>query len=107
MESRILTHMALATVAGFVGQGLTLLAEALLQWNYLESNNKPGLGACIAFLFLYMLFFNMCTDGPSWAWMAEVFPNTARSRGIGLALFSYFVGTITYTTPGALAFRNM
>jgi hypothetical protein len=107
MESRILTDMALATVAGFVGQGLTLLAEALLQWKYLESNNKPGLGACIAFLFLYMLFFNMCTDGPSWAWMAEVFPNTARSRGIGLALFSYFVGTITYTTPGALAFRNM
>ncbi|KAL4866582.1 general substrate transporter [Aspergillus spectabilis] len=94
-------------LAGFIGQGFTLLIEALLQWKYLESNNKAGLSACVAFLFVYMLFFNMCTDGPSWAWMAEVFPTTARSRGIGLALFSYFVGTITYTTPGALAFQNI
>jgi hypothetical protein len=94
-------------VTGFIGQGLTLLVEALLQWKYLDTHNQPGLSACVAFLFVYMLFFNMCTDGPSWAWMAEVFPTTARSRGIGLGLFSYFVGTITYTTPGALAFRNM
>ncbi|KAL2802329.1 general substrate transporter [Aspergillus granulosus] len=94
-------------LAGFTGQGLTLLIEALLQWKYLDTNYQPGLSACVAFLFVYMLFFNMCTDGPSWAWMAEVFPTTARSRGIGLGLFSYFVGTITYTTPGALAFRNI
>ncbi|KAJ0423083.1 general substrate transporter [Aspergillus carlsbadensis] len=94
-------------LAGFIGQGLTLLIEAILQWKYLNSDNQHGLSACLAFLFLYMLFFNMCTDGPSWAWMAEVFPTTARSRGIGLGLFSYFVGTITYTTPGALAFRNI
>ncbi|GFF77997.1 probable metabolite transport protein CsbC [Aspergillus lentulus] len=94
-------------LTGFIGQGLTLLVEALLQWKYLDTHNQPGLSACVAFLFVYMLFFNMCTDGPSWAWMAEVFPTTARSRGIGLGLFSYFVGTITYTTPGALAFRNI
>ncbi|KAF4168584.1 hypothetical protein CNMCM6936_001898 [Aspergillus lentulus] len=91
----------------FIGQGLTLLVEALLQWKYLDTHNQPGLSACVAFLFVYMLFFNMCTDGPFWAWIAEVFPTTARSRGIGLGLFSYFVGTITYTTPGALAFRNI
>ncbi|KAF4219408.1 hypothetical protein CNMCM8980_003136 [Aspergillus fumigatiaffinis] len=94
-------------LTGFIGQGLMLLVEALLQWKYLDTHNQPGLSACVAFLFVYMLFFNMCTDGPSWAWMAEVFPTTARSRGIGLGLFSYFVGTITYTTPGALAFRNI
>ncbi|KAL3441972.1 general substrate transporter [Aspergillus insuetus] len=94
-------------LAGFIGQGLTLLVEALLQWKYLDTDNRAGLVACVAFLFVYMLFFNLCTDGPSWAWMAEVFPTTARSRGIGLGLFSYFVGTITYTTPGALAFRNI
>ncbi|GAQ12315.1 probable metabolite transport protein CsbC [Aspergillus lentulus] len=94
-------------LTGFIGQGLTLLVEALLQWKYLDTHNQPGLSACVAFLFVYMLFFNMCTDGPSWAWIAEVFPTTARSRGIGLGLFSYFVGTITYTTPGALAFRNI
>ncbi|GFF53228.1 probable metabolite transport protein CsbC [Aspergillus lentulus] len=94
-------------LTGFIGQGLTLLVEALLQWKYLDTHNQPGLSACVAFLFVYMLFFNMCTDGPSWAWIAEVFPTTARSRGIGLGLFSYFVGTIIYTTPGALAFRNI
>ena len=37
-------------------------------------------------------------------WSAEVFPTTIRAKGLGVTLFGYFVGAITYTTPSALAF---
>ena len=39
--------------------------------------------------------------------MSEIFPTTIRDKGISLGFFSYFVGAITYTTPSALAFKNM
>ena len=94
------------TVFGFPLLACCLLAEALLQWKYLGTTNKPGNAACVLFIFIYIVCFQ-CIDGPSFVWAAEIFPTTVRAKGIGLTFFAYFVGAITYTTPAALAFRNM
>ena len=48
-----------------------------------------------------------CVDAPSFVWAAEIFPTTLRAKGLSLAIFSYFVGTITFTAPAAVAFENM
>jgi hypothetical protein len=40
-------------------------------------------------------------------WAAEIFPTTIRAKGLSLALFAYFVGAITYTTPSVLAFKTI
>ncbi|KAK5265426.1 hypothetical protein LTR99_000151 [Exophiala xenobiotica] len=90
---------------GFPALAMCLLLEAVLQSQYLGTDNKAGLGACVAVIYVYIIFFQG-VDGPSFIWMSEIFPTTIRAKGISLGFFSYFVGAITYTTPSVLAFKN-
>ncbi|KAH8697513.1 general substrate transporter [Talaromyces proteolyticus] len=92
---------------GFPGLAVILLIEALLQRQYLDSDNKAGLGACAAMFYLYVMIYNVCIDAPSFIWISEIFPTTIRSKGVGLGFFAYSVGAITYTTPSALEFHNV
>ncbi len=92
-------------VIGFPALAMCLLLEAVLQSQYLGTDNKAGLGACVAVIYIYIIFFQG-VDGPSFIWMSEIFPTTIRAKGISLGFFSYFVGAITYTTPSVLAFKN-
>jgi len=93
-------------VIGFPSLACCLFAEGLLQWRYLGTADKPGNAACLLFLYVYIICYQ-AVDAPSFIWAAEIFPTTIRAKGIGLTLFAYFVGAITYTTPAALAFKNM
>ena len=85
---------------------LLLLSQALLQNAYNGTDDKGGLAACLLFLLLYIIDYQL-VDAPSFIWASEIWPTTIRAKGISLTFFSYFVGGITYTTPSALAFRNM
>ncbi|KAF7563849.1 hypothetical protein G7046_g248 [Stylonectria norvegica] len=92
---------------GFPLTALCLLAEALLQRQYVASDNKAGNAAAVLFLFLYITCYDLFIDPISFVYVAEIWPTTLRSKGIALAWFAYFVGAITYTTPSALAFKNI
>lgn len=92
---------------GFPLTALFLLAEALLQREYLGTDNQAGLSACVLFLFLYIVAYDVCIDPTTFCYVAEIWPTTIRSKGIALAWFAYFVGAITYTAPSALAFRTI
>jgi hypothetical protein len=96
----------LFAVIGYPLIAAILIAEALLQWKYVGTTNKPGNAACLVFIFLYIIAYQ-CVDAPSFVWAAEIFPTTIRAKGIGLTFFAYFVGAITYTTPAAVAFQSM
>lgn len=85
---------------------LLLLSQALLQNAFIDGTNRAGLAACLLFLMLYIVSYQ-CVDAPSFIWATEVWPTTLRAKGVSLAFFTYFVGGITYTTPSALAFKNM
>jgi hypothetical protein len=93
-------------VIGFPLLGLNLLVEALLQRAYLGTANRGGNIAAIAFMFTFIILFQFI-DAPSFVWCSEIFPTTIRAKGIGLSMFAYFVGFITFTTPGPVGFRNM
>ena len=97
----------LFSVIGFPLTALFLLGEALLQWRYLDSDNKAGLSACVLFFFLYIVAYDVCIDPTTFCYVAEIWPTTIRSKGIALAWFAYFVGAITYTAPSALAFKTI
>lgn len=94
------------SVIGFPALAINLLVEALLQRQYLGTNNQAGNGAAVACIYLFIILFQFI-DAPSFVWCSEIFPTSIRAKGIGLSMFSYFVGFITFSTPGALAFRNM
>ena len=89
---------------------MLLLGEALLQRSFIFNTNKigskGGLAACLLFLFFYIVAYQ-AVDAPSFIVASEVFPTIVRSKGIALTFFAYFVGAITYTTPSALAFKNI
>jgi hypothetical protein len=93
-------------VFGYFTLACILLSEALLEWKYLGTDDEPGLAACLLFLFLYILAYQ-AVDAPSFVWATEVWPTTLRAKGVSLMFFSYFVGAITYTTPGALMIKNI
>jgi len=92
---------------GFPLCGLILLAEALLQRQYAGTDNKAGNAACVLFLFIFIHVFDFTIQCPTTVVVAEIWPTEIRSKGLGLAWFSYFVGAITYATPSALAFQNI
>lgn len=94
-------------VIGFPATACCLLAEALLQKQYIGTGDKSGLAAALFFIFMYGACYGMFLDPPQFVWCAEIFPTVIRAKGIGLTFFAYFVGAITYTTPGALAFKNI
>ncbi|CAK7215417.1 hypothetical protein SCUCBS95973_002465 [Sporothrix curviconia] len=92
---------------GFPVNCLFLLGEAMLQRQYVGSTSHGGLSACVLFLFLYIVSYDICIDPVSFLYVAEIWPMAIRSKGIALGWFAYFMGTLTYTTPAALAFKNI
>ena len=118
----VLQQMLTVIVVGFAALACILLAEALLQWKYGGTENKAGNAACVLFIFLFIAFFQVCVvdhstgtvlkrlqcvDAPAVVWAAEVFPTNLRAKGMSMALFSFFVGAITFSTPAPVAFKNM
>ncbi|KAK3640165.1 hypothetical protein LTR56_005577 [Elasticomyces elasticus] len=93
-------------LVGFPILALDLLAEALLQWKFLATTDKAGNGACVAIIFLFIVLFQFI-DGPSFVWSSEVFPTNIRAKGIGLTMFAYFVGFVTFSAPGPLGFKKI
>ncbi|EXJ68554.1 uncharacterized protein A1O5_08347 [Cladophialophora psammophila CBS 110553] len=91
---------------GFPALAANLLIEALLQRQYLGKTNQAGNTAAVACIYLFIILFQFI-DAPSFVWCSEIFPTTIRAKGIGLSMFAYFVGFITFSTPGPVAFRNI
>lgn len=86
--------------------GAVLLIEALLQKHYLGTNDRVSNGAAVAFIYLYIVVYQL-VDVPSFVWCSEIFPTTIRAKGIGLCMFSYFVGFVTFATPGPMQLKTM
>ena len=83
-----------------------LLIEGLLQRQYLGTDNSGGKIACLVFMNLYIVFFQLA-DSPGFIWASEVLPTPIRAKGVGLAVFSLMAGFITFSAPGAVAFKNL
>ncbi|KIX92910.1 uncharacterized protein Z520_11386 [Fonsecaea multimorphosa CBS 102226] len=96
----------LLLLIGFATVPCILLAEALLQWKYQGTTSTGGNGTCVLFIFLFIIFFQ-AIDAPTFVWMAEVFPTAIRAKGVSLGLFAYFVGTVTFSTPAAVALQSI
>lgn len=91
---------------GYPVLAVILLIEAMLQRQYLGTGNRAGNIACVVFMNLYIVVFQLA-DSPTIIWVSEVLPLTIRAKGIGLAIFSMMAGFITFSAPGGLAFRNL
>lgn len=68
--------------------------------------NKGGLAGCLLVLFTYIIAYQ-AVDAPSFILATEISPTNLRAKGVSLSFIAYFIGAMTYTTPSAVAFKNI
>lgn len=59
-----------------------MLIEAILQKQFVGTENKGGLGAAVLFIFIFSTFEAFCIDPCQFVWAAEIFPTTIRAKGM-------------------------
>jgi hypothetical protein len=96
----------MAQVIGFPATAAVLLIEAVLQSQYLGNDNKSGQIACLVFIMLFIMAYQI-VEAPIFVWAAEIYPTTLRAKGIGFNFFAYSIGAIVWTAPAGVAFRDM
>lgn len=63
-----------------------VIVEAALAATQVPSNNKSGLRAAVAMLFLFFAFFNGGVDCSVYAYISELFPTHLRIKGMAFAV---------------------
>lgn len=71
---------------GLLGCGSLVGILTALQSFYLGTENRAGLGACVAIIFLFQATFSLTLDGPTYFYIAEIWPSHVRSQGFAIAM---------------------
>ena len=74
--------------SGFFGVSLCLIAECVLQKFYLGTANIAGNGACVAVIYAFVIIYSMLLDGPTYFYIAELWPTHLRAKGKSKRHFS-------------------
>ena len=83
----------------------TVLAVlTVLQSIYLDTDNKAGLSACVAMIYLFQAVFAGALDGAAYYYVAEIWPTHLRSKGLGIAVASLCAIDLVYLQCAPLAF---
>lgn len=69
------------------------------------TDNKAGLGVGVAALYIYLVFFAIGVDAPTYVYMGEIFPSHIRAKGLAGGITTYALIAIVYlqVAPTALA----
>lgn len=71
---------------GLLGCGALVGILTALQSFYLGTENRGGLSACVAIIFLFQATFSLALDGPTYFYIAEIWPSHVRSQGFAIAM---------------------
>lgn len=89
-----------------LGACATLIAiEAALQRFYLGTTNRSGLIACSAIIILFQATFCAFLDGPTYFYVAEIWPSYARSQGLAIAMATFALTNLTWLQAAPYAFK--
>ncbi|KIW98244.1 uncharacterized protein Z519_01828 [Cladophialophora bantiana CBS 173.52] len=92
---------------GLVGCMASLTCEAALVATYVNSENKSGLSACVAMLYLYVFCYGLLLDGVTWWYASEIFPTHLRAHGMSIAMGTYALVNIIWLQAAPTAFENI
>lgn len=62
-----------------------LIIEAALVAQFVGTKNTTALSAAVAMFYVYVIFYEICLDGPQFAYLGELFPTHIRAKGTVLA----------------------
>jgi hypothetical protein len=92
---------------GLVGAVAALSVECAVQAHYLGTENRSALAAGVAMLYVYVFFYAMFLDGPTFFYLGEIFPTHARSQGLTLGMASFCLADIIWLQAAPTAFQNI
>ena len=84
-----------------------MAVEAGLQRFYLGTENRSGLIACAAIIILFQATFCAFLDGPTYFYVAEIWPSYARSQGLALAMCTFALTNLTWLQAAPYAFKTL
>lgn len=81
-------------IGGAVGNMICYLVIAVLVSTYADNwdYNQSAGWACVAMAFLFIIIFGATYSPLGWALPPEVFPNSIRSKGVGLSVATTWLG---------------
>lgn len=82
-----------------------LIIVAALIANFVPSNNQAALQAIIAFLYIYVVFYEGGLDGTQFAYLGELFPTHLRAKGMNLGVAGICLMNIVWlqSAPSGIA----
>ena len=86
---------------------VSLILEASFVATYGSSTNEAGLGACVAWNYLYVFGFSMFLDGVTWWYASEIFPTHLRAHGMAIGMGTYALTNMVWLQAAPTAFANI
>ncbi|KAK7202710.1 general substrate transporter [Myxozyma melibiosi] len=99
-------RVTLLVIGGYLCT-IAMAIQCALQKYYLHSDYKPGINACVAFFYIFILFYAVTCDATVYVYNAEIWPTHLRSKGVTFGLGSYFIFGIVYSSPASQAFDQI
>jgi sugar porter (SP) family MFS transporter len=93
--------------SGMIAVSIPLACEAAMTARFLGTTNDSGLGAGVAFLYLYIFTYGIFLEGPGYYYANEIFPSHLRSKGATLCIGSYALINIMWTQVSPIAFASI
>jgi MFS family permease len=84
---------------------ILMAIEAALQRFYLGTDSRGGLIASATVIFLFQATFCAFLDGPTYFYIAEIWPSYARSQGMALAMSTFALTNLTWLQAAPYAFK--
>lgn len=94
-------------LTGFTGCLITLCIFAAAVAEFQKNNAMGTLGVGMTALFVFLLFFALGVDAPTYVFMSEIFPSHMRSKGMAVAIAIYALSAIVYLQVTPLAVANI
>jgi hypothetical protein len=89
---------------GFISCATLMSIEAALQKYYIGTTDRGGLIACALIIFLFQAIYSLFLDGPTFFYIAEIWPSHVRSQGFALAMATLSLTNLLWLQAAPHAF---
>ncbi|KAK4539179.1 hypothetical protein LTR36_001179 [Oleoguttula mirabilis] len=92
---------------GILGCMVCLIIEAALVAQFVGTKNTTALSAAVAMFYVYVIFYEVCLDGPQFAYLGELFPTHIRAKGMNIGVAGICLMNIIWLQAAPTAFQNI
>lgn len=86
---------------------LDLIVHTVLEKTYAHSTDRGGLAAAVLTLYLFIAFYSLFLDGPTYFYIGEIWPTHLRAKGYALGIAALALANIIWLQAGPTAFANI